>query len=300
VSTAQIDLSWTDNASNEEGFRIEQAPAGTMTFTEIATVAANTTGFQHTGLSAETAYSYRVRAYNGAGPSGYSNIATTTAAPPADVNDLEGTWTLEPRLSFDCGLAGLVLDTVRTRLTAPGVMSFTLKGQLHDGRVIEGSGEVALGAGNTFLAVSGTKTYPYFSFTFRLDGQFIGSNRFSATVRITDSRLLIGTPTRRIGCEQPVRTGVIGNRTMSLLPTSLTIARGASGVFTVAVPADPSTSAEVTLSIASEIGIVPASVTIQPGENRVSFTVTGTDQGTAIITASLNGQSVTSTLVVSP
>lgn len=291
-STTEIVITWRDNASNEDGFRVEQAPGGTMTFTEIATVA-NRTGFQHTGLSAETAYSYRVRAYNAAGPSGYSNIATTTTTPtPADVNDLEGTWTLEPRPLFDCGSNTLALDTVRTLLTAPGVMTFTLKGQLYDGRVMEGSETVALGAGNTF-AVSGTKTYPYATFTFKLDGRFIGSNRFSATVRITDTRI------GKLGCDQPV-TGVIGNRTMSLLPTSLTLARGASGVFTVAVPADESTSAEVTLGIASQIGIVPASVTIQPGENRVSFTVTGTDPGTAIITASLNGLSVTSTLVVSP
>ena len=36
VSTSQINLSWTDNASNETGFRIERSPDGTS-FTEIAT-----------------------------------------------------------------------------------------------------------------------------------------------------------------------------------------------------------------------------------------------------------------------
>ena len=84
-TTTKIDITWTDNATNEDGFRVEQAPGGTATFTEIATVAANTTGFEQTDLLAETAYSYRVRAYNAAGSSGYSNTATATtrAAPPA-------------------------------------------------------------------------------------------------------------------------------------------------------------------------------------------------------------------------
>ena len=253
-------------------------------------MAAYTTGFEHSGLTAETAYSYRVLAYNAGGSSGYSNIASATATTPADVNDLEGTWTFEETLRFDCAFDVLDLDTLRTLLTAPDVMTFTLKGHLFDGRVVEGSGEAA--AGNTFV-VSGTNTYPYANFKFSLNGEFIGSNRFTATLSISGTRI------RDFGCDQPT-TGVHGNRTMSLLPTSLTIARGASGVFTIAVPADPSTSTEVTLSIASPIGIVPASVTIQPGENRGSFTVTGTDPGTAIITASLNGLSVTSTLVVSP
>jgi Domain of unknown function (DUF1929)/Glyoxal oxidase N-terminus/Fibronectin type III domain/Galactose oxidase, central domain len=82
VSTSQINLSWTDNASNETGFRIERSSDGTS-FTEISTVGANVTTYADTGLSASTQYWYRVRAYNGSGPSNSSNQASaTTLAPP--------------------------------------------------------------------------------------------------------------------------------------------------------------------------------------------------------------------------
>ena len=82
VSSSQINLVWSDNASNETGFRIERSQDGTS-FTEINTVAANATTYADTGLSASTQYWYRVRAYNGSGPSGYTNTAAaTTQAPP--------------------------------------------------------------------------------------------------------------------------------------------------------------------------------------------------------------------------
>jgi len=79
-------LTWTDAASTESGFRVERSPDGS-TFTQIASTSANVATFTDTGLAAGTSYYYRVRAYNGAGNSVYSNIASgTTAAatsPPA-------------------------------------------------------------------------------------------------------------------------------------------------------------------------------------------------------------------------
>jgi hypothetical protein len=79
VSTTQIDLAWTDASNNETGFKVERAPGGTTTFAEIATLAAGSASYPNTGLSAGTSYSYRVRAYNGAGNSGYSNSATASS-----------------------------------------------------------------------------------------------------------------------------------------------------------------------------------------------------------------------------
>src|SRR2546426_1098685 len=77
-SATQIDLTWQDNATNEDGFRVERAPGGTTSFAEIATVGSNATSYQSTGLTPGTSYSYRVRAYNAVGPSDYSNTATAT------------------------------------------------------------------------------------------------------------------------------------------------------------------------------------------------------------------------------
>ena len=65
VSKSQINLAWTDNATNEDGFYIERCTgAGCTNFTQIATVGANVTGYQNTGLTANTTYRYRVHAYN--------------------------------------------------------------------------------------------------------------------------------------------------------------------------------------------------------------------------------------------
>lgn len=84
VSSSQINLSWTDNSNNENGFRVEQSTDGT-TFTQIATLGSNSVSFSVTGLSALTTYHYRVASFNDAGNSAFSNTAsaTTSAAPPA-------------------------------------------------------------------------------------------------------------------------------------------------------------------------------------------------------------------------
>ncbi len=79
LSTNQIRLSWTDNATNEDGFRIERCKGSTCTnFALIATVGPNVTTYANSGLSKNTTYRYRVRAYNASGTSAYSNIASAT------------------------------------------------------------------------------------------------------------------------------------------------------------------------------------------------------------------------------
>lgn len=84
-SSNSIALTWSDNASNESGYKIERcAGSGCSNFAQIATVSSNVTSYTNSGLAASTAYTYRVRAYNSGGDSGYSNVATaTTPAQPA-------------------------------------------------------------------------------------------------------------------------------------------------------------------------------------------------------------------------
>ena len=76
VSRSQINLSWTDNANSETGFKIERCAGATCTnFAQIASIGANVTNFSNSGLKRNTAYRYRLRAYNVSGNSPYSNIA---------------------------------------------------------------------------------------------------------------------------------------------------------------------------------------------------------------------------------
>lgn len=85
ISSSQINLAWTDNASNEDGFRIERKlTTPGSEWSEIASVSANTTTYQNTGLTKLTTYIYRVKAYADfdSTPSNEAQ-ATTLDAPPA-------------------------------------------------------------------------------------------------------------------------------------------------------------------------------------------------------------------------
>lgn len=81
VSSSQVNLSWSDNATDESGFRIERSADG-VGFTEIATVGTNVTSYSSTGLNASTWYWYQVRAYNSAGNSAYTNMASARTQDP--------------------------------------------------------------------------------------------------------------------------------------------------------------------------------------------------------------------------
>jgi hypothetical protein len=72
ASTTGIRLTWHDNSSNESGFRLERAIAAD--FSQVATVVANVSEYQDTGLTAGTSYHYRVLALDGDVVSPYSNM----------------------------------------------------------------------------------------------------------------------------------------------------------------------------------------------------------------------------------
>jgi transcriptional regulator CtsR len=80
-------LSWSDNSANETGFSIERKVPGGSTFTEVATITANTTIVDDTALRG-AAYVYRVRAVLPVGYTDYSNEATFTPAAPAAPTNL--------------------------------------------------------------------------------------------------------------------------------------------------------------------------------------------------------------------
>ncbi len=85
LGTKRLGLTWTDNATNEQGFVVERSTDKT-TWTKIAAeVGVDVMTYDDYTVAHGTAYSYRVAAYNTAGQSTFSNIATarSLAVPPA-------------------------------------------------------------------------------------------------------------------------------------------------------------------------------------------------------------------------
>ncbi len=81
VSLIEIDLTWRDRSTNEDGFQIERS-TDNLNFRQIAQVLPNTTIYRDKGLFPGTKYFYRIRAFSEAGESGYSSESARTPSPP--------------------------------------------------------------------------------------------------------------------------------------------------------------------------------------------------------------------------
>jgi hypothetical protein len=73
--TSSVAMSWVDNATNETGYAVERSADGT-TFAQRAQLASGATSYVDTGLASGATYYYRVFAFNSAGSSAYSNVAS--------------------------------------------------------------------------------------------------------------------------------------------------------------------------------------------------------------------------------
>jgi hypothetical protein len=142
VSSSQINLAWTDNATNETGFRVERCSgAGCANFAQVGTdLAANTVSYNDVGLTASTSYSYRVRAFNATDVSAYSNIvpATTSVTGGASAFTLVGAGEITTCASSGgpIGTAHVVDSILKAE---PEAIAFTAGNNLAD-----------MGAGTTF------------------------------------------------------------------------------------------------------------------------------------------------------
>lgn len=97
VSASSTAIGWNNNARNETGWEVFRSLGGaTGTFERLDGLAANSTGFSHTGLAAFTEVCYQVRFFRITGAktsfAAFSNTAcATTFGPPADPSNADAT-----------------------------------------------------------------------------------------------------------------------------------------------------------------------------------------------------------------
>jgi hypothetical protein len=114
LSHSQVDLAWSDAADDESGFHIERS-LDQMNWSRIAAVGANTIVYHDAGLDANTTYHYRVRGYNSAGVSDYSNVASAAtpdrlAVASIHVHDLAGVASGVTRARWQAEVTATVQD----------------------------------------------------------------------------------------------------------------------------------------------------------------------------------------------
>jgi fibronectin type 3 domain-containing protein len=91
ASGTSVNLTWTNNATNQTGFHLDRATDSAFTqnlITENLAAAPNSFTDTASGLAPGGTFYYRLRAYNGAGDSGNSNVSSLTIplAPPKPTN----------------------------------------------------------------------------------------------------------------------------------------------------------------------------------------------------------------------
>ena len=172
AGTDQINLTWDDNASNEDGFKIERKE-GTGSFVEITTVGVDVTDYADSGLADGTTFTYRVRAYNADGNSNYSNesSATTDALPnpPAGPSNLAAT------------TAGTDAIDLTWMDNADNEDGYRVERHAGDGFFAE---VTTLGADVTSysdMGLNASTTYTYRVVAYNVDGESPWSNEASAT-----------------------------------------------------------------------------------------------------------------------
>lgn len=80
TTNSSISLSWTDNSDTETGFKLERCQGTACTnFQQLPAFGADVTAYNDTGLKANATYRYRLRAFNAAGNSAYSNTVSGRA-----------------------------------------------------------------------------------------------------------------------------------------------------------------------------------------------------------------------------
>jgi hypothetical protein len=87
-SPTQVNLIWQDTSNVEDGFQIERRGGSSADFSQIGVVTANTTNYADATVQSNTAYAYRVRAFNSTGTSSFTaeaSVITPSVTPTLSI-----------------------------------------------------------------------------------------------------------------------------------------------------------------------------------------------------------------------
>lgn len=192
-SQTALQILWQDNSTNETGFSLERA-VGNGTFAVIQTTVANVTSYLDNVLTPDTLYRYRIRAFNAAGNSAYSNIATGTTLPvPPPVPSAPSALTAQQTGNRDVTLAWTD--------NANNEVGFSIERRLSGGTF----GQIAQVPANTTSYIDttvATATYDYRVNAFNTAGNSPFSNTATIAVVVPPVSPTVLTPSRFVydGC----------------------------------------------------------------------------------------------------
>jgi hypothetical protein len=183
-SSSQINLSWTNNATNQTGFEIDRSLNGTS-FALLTNVAGNVTTYSDMNLNPVTSYWYRVEATNAAGSSPSSNTANavTQKASPAF------TALTAPTITYGAATAALSGTIAAGTLIPTGNVTITVNGTPISAAINASTGAFSANFDTHALQVSGS---PYtISYAFAGNSTFNAISDTSKTLTINKLALTI-------------------------------------------------------------------------------------------------------------
>ena len=146
ASGSQIDLNWTDTATNENGYQVLRKDPGSSTFNLVAAQPAQSTSYVDSSVTSGGAYSYEVEAVNTVGNSPPSNVAAVIlnqAVNLASAFNLVGITANGTAVSASGGIDGygdtLSSNLLGTSLTVNGI-NFTIGAAGH-ANVVQARGQ---------------------------------------------------------------------------------------------------------------------------------------------------------------
>jgi Divergent InlB B-repeat domain/FG-GAP-like repeat len=148
----QLQLTWTDNSNNEDGFKIERKLGTNGTFSQITSVGVNVTTYIDPNLTDGATYCYRLAAFNSTGTSAYSAEGCATVKSTLSITKIgSGTVTSSPA-GINCGsdCSEPYLSNTIVTLTATGAAGFVFAGWSGDPDCTDGL--VTMNSGKTCTA----------------------------------------------------------------------------------------------------------------------------------------------------